>query len=954
MNRSSSEIGAGAEYERYDGLDGSLESVERYYEEHPWAELWCRMLLNQKKKIAAVWTVLTLLSIAGAINGVGRTTVDVEAPYESPSQIAKGKFAALFPDEGSSTTFVVLMSRNDGYPRLDLSGKGPLPYAIRELRERVSKWSENPANGAPSNFVQAFGDYFNYTAAGLPQLARLCLNDDNSSTIATISVRARVSDDLARTFSNFLDSEVANFTLTQGSKFPRPYYSGQLISSPTFEAEAHKSQYLDITELVTSVTPITFGLMAFLLRSLRLVTIAIACTLVTSLISFGLMFVVSLCMPVATFTPVFLLAVCLSTTVAYTLILLHRYREALLHARHIAQRPDRVSATGQAVTGVATTIAVSGLTLATTFIALTIYPMNNIRSFGITCGCAILIVVMCVVTGVPTLLLVSKWFLDCVKPNPWWDMWDAFWEQPLTNIKEYCCKKYEAEEDRTAPQPVLDGDLVDEGYDSDWNDSFRNVVPTCRTPAKPPTKGVKAEAYADEPLLSAADGIDETSRWFRIGKFVSMFPVNLIVVVLIVLVALPVDLRSTDFQITADSMSMVPLDAPVLKGYMDLGEYFRSGEVYPYYIILNATAAAPNITDYDSWNKTAQLFFAMAGAVNETDKRENINLFDSASLTRGNNGLLNDFALMKKCLANTSQDPSCPLLEYASQYISKDQRSMWAKFTSPFAPMTSEGLTWLRNIRAIDYNSSGLFDVYIAGEPAETMDSMWGGVQRVPDMVAFAFGCVFVLNVLRAKSLFIAIRALCTRAISLAFAYGLAEIAYGEGMLSWLNDHLDSESREISYVVALTALPILAGLGLGPDFFLTMRIIESRRASFDSKFPDLTRRAVVLGVARSGYVIFMAGLMIFTCFTALLIFSRTTVHHQLAWYIAAGVAFETFIVGPFFIPACTALMGQIHPTLNWWPLALTPWRSVCPCSRRDRALLRPHTKNSMSPRRSPW
>eukprot|EP01064_Diplonema_japonicum_P022112 TRINITY_DN3175_c5_g1_i1.p1 TRINITY_DN3175_c5_g1~~TRINITY_DN3175_c5_g1_i1.p1 ORF type:complete len:950 (+),score=154.08 TRINITY_DN3175_c5_g1_i1:95-2944(+) len=874
---------------RYDGREESPPARHEEAVKAPIAEAWCRWLLNHKRPTATFWITLSLLSIIAAVRLVDVSTLDVEAPSSTLARQAKKAIAEFFPNLEESSAFVFVFTNQNVTHHTVLSPV--LKGYIANLTNDVRNWREDL-------YIQSMDDYYTFKSMGLNYLAQKMLSTNLGHTIVTIAINAAVSDSITRDFAKYL-----------GSYAGPPGYNMALVGAPIFEEEAHRGAKNDLAHLVGVVMPLTLLVMAFLLRSLRLVVIGAINFGICSSISFAFMWFLQFGLPVNTTTPAFLMALIIATSISYTLILLSRYREALLDRRRNGLGVDGNIATKQAIVHAGETVIVSGVTAAFCFIGLAIYPMATIQSFGVGCGLTVLLVVLvCLMITPLTLLAFLHFWEKSVKENPRWDAWDNLWSYNINKIAGRDLSSSQHHHQSAAAQGHED-------YDSDWNDSFRDIVPDrmARTPSQNNTEPNTTQ------LIKDSDAVDRYSIWYLLASITTKFPYNIIAVIVVTLALLPIDLKSTQFEVTADSLSLVPSDSSVLRGYDLLGREFAYGEVYPYTILVNSSDGQ-NITDPERWFNVWEFFFYELA--NVTLERDN---YDTAVMTKGHDGAMNNITRMKECVFRDLPDAGCAQLKYAWAYVADDEKAMWCKYTSRIAPMTSEGRSWLKAARKLEPEG---FEVLYSGEPAEVIDSMNGVYSNFGLMIGVTGVMVFIITVVSFKSVLIPFRAVCTRAISLAFVYGMATITYRDNGLSWLGDNFSSITREITYTTALTCLPILVGLGLGPDFFLMTRVVECRKGTNTEECREPTRRAVILGVTRTGHIISAAGTIMIVCFLGLLTFSKVTVIHQLAFFVTLGLVFETFVTRSLVVPAFTTLLGLIYEEANWWPLALTNWNTI--------------------------
>eukprot|EP01060_Flectonema_neradi_P010984 TRINITY_DN1805_c1_g4_i1.p1 TRINITY_DN1805_c1_g4~~TRINITY_DN1805_c1_g4_i1.p1 ORF type:complete len:951 (+),score=116.86 TRINITY_DN1805_c1_g4_i1:43-2895(+) len=848
----------------------------------PLSEAWCRLLLNHKRPTAAFWVILSFVAIFGAVRLVDATTVDVQAPRSTDSRRAQSALGDAFPNYKESTSFVFYITRPPGLS-VNVSSDELETYLTGLTDEILMKNTSGEAK------IQQVQHFYSLVKENLIPLSETYMRQhDWGSTIFTVSINSAVSDQDSKDFYTFLRGRAS-----------LPDYEINLVGAPVFEAEAQQAAKNDLVKLAAIVFPLTLLVMAFLLRSLRLIIIGAVCLGVPSSISFAIAWLLSYGLHVSTTTPPFLLALVIATSVSYSLIILCRYREALLERRHNGLSLDGNIATRKAVVHAGETVVVSGLTLAVCFFGLCIYPMSSIQSFGISCGFGVLLVVCTALTLTPLMLLVwLPLWEGAVRDNTWWDKWDSLWAYLYSGC---CTCRWESETSSASHQLRYDDGAI-EDCDSDWNVSHPNI-----------DNHLHSDQNLDELPTDAI--IDKNGIWYLLAAATTKFPWGLILVVAVVGATVPVALHSTKFEVTADSTAYVPYDASILVSYKDIGEDFTFGTVYPYYFLLEVSDPDDSFANSFRWEESQQLLLYITQNIANTF----VENFDTVSLCQGEEVLQSTYVMCR-------QDPTleqCSIYNHTKGYMSPSEKAMLVKYNSKIAPMSEDGKTWLKAVREVATNN---LQVSIAGQPAEVIDTMDGVYSNFGIMIGATSFVVILLVAFSFKSALIPIRMLCTRAVTLAFVYGLADIAYCDNDLSWLGSSFTSPTREISYTNALVALPILVGVGLAPDFFLMTRIVECRRSATHETADgySLTTHSVILGMTRTGHIISAAGIVMISCFAGLLIFSKVSVMHQIAFFLTFGLLFETFVIRPLVVPAATALMGEY----SWWPCALLNWNTL--------------------------
>jgi RND superfamily putative drug exporter len=157
--------------------------------------------------------------------------------------------------------------------------------------------------------------------------------------------------------------------------------------------------------------PLAFLVLAYILRSLRLMLLPVICIGTSIVITFGIMYFVAILVPVVAFTPSLMMSILVAMSFDYSLFLLSRYREDLFSgAEHHKAVEVMLSSAGH-------TILVSGITLAGTFMGLGILPLVMLRTLGLGSAISIIVTLLVNISLTPALLFIfNKFFPRCVEP----------------------------------------------------------------------------------------------------------------------------------------------------------------------------------------------------------------------------------------------------------------------------------------------------------------------------------------------------------------------------------------------------------------------------------------------------------------------------------------------------------------------------------------------------------
>jgi uncharacterized membrane protein YdfJ with MMPL/SSD domain len=180
-------------------------------------------------------------------------------------------------------------------------------------------------------------------------------------------------------------------------------------------------------------------------------------------------------------------------------------------------------------------------------------------------------------------------------------------------------------------------------------------------------------------------------------------------------------------------------------------------------------------------------------------------------------------------------------------------------------------------------------------------DVMFDARAEVYDQFAWVasiiFAGVFAIMFLTYNSVVIAVRVVFTSCLTLLWSVGLGVVVFEYCI-----------GVDFFWLSPVFAFPIIIGLSLDYDVFVMDEISELYRRGFR------TRVAVLLGVARSGSVITVAGLCMFVAFVSL-VFASMYVIVQIGFAICISVLVDAFVIRMCLVPATMELLGDF----SWWP-----------------------------------
>ena len=894
------------------------------------------------KVFALVLLVVLVASGVLAPRFIGRTSQDFSPPSDAKSSLARDVMNSFFPALKKTSDLVVFIKPTD--PKREV-----LSPAVEMFSTKLCEL----AGENPDRLMLSCGGYFSYEEIqkGAGEQFVSHRGADGDATFLALTLRAACTETASTDFAEWLEDHVmpqaiANATMDGD-------YKVTLMGCPAFLRVMIKNSSDDLERVDAIVLPIALLTLAYILRSLRLLLISLLCLGSAAAISFAAMYGVTYLTSVFASAPALMMSILIAMSIDYGLFLLSRYSEELTKQLHEHGEVNTPRACVVMLKTAGHTITVSGVTLATCFFGLTFFRLNVLRSFGFGCGIVLVAVLLCNLVIVPLMLLsFPSFFEKCVdrekilKPVP--PPADAAQKPsgrvtPLPDLPGFAdahidVPKASADADGlsgggggannalggssadSSPQHSAEGDL---GKNKSIKQDGRavalfgrrarlgtNATDGRETPQLTSTPQLNAAACEDASTGTAStDAVQAElmvdSRWFKLGVFVTSFPMNILVILLVLGCMAPLSRYSFSYTTTDENLYYLPKGASVTKAYEDMGAYFGFGKVFAYQVLMVPKDKDRLILDpecnYQIWRATQWVIrqiVEMPGF--------DISYGDFIGPSRDSDHPPILATQMKDAISEMRRDNvTCPtffedplkmhvganrgLVMLACSFMNNvmapdNSTAMWVRYTPQFAPMSSHGRDWLVQARKLadSLEWEGPLRVYFVGTSADSIDAMDGVDADFPMMVIVTTGVLFLFVLVSFKSLFIPLRSVITIAVTVVFVWGFATLTYENCGLSWTHFGGFDCTHAVVYIVPLTSFSIVVGIGLDYDVFLVTRIVEFRTTGLS------TQDAISQGLARTGYIITAAGVIMAVAFCGLF-FSAEPFMHQLSFYMV-GVA----------------------------------------------------------------
>ena len=217
---------------------------------------------------------------------------------------------------------------------------------------------------------------------------------------------------------------------------------------------------------------------------------------------------------------------------------------------------------------------------------------------------------------------------------------------------------------------------------------------------------------------------------------------------------------------------------------------------------------------------------------------------------------------------------------------------------------SSEGATAQRVVSELRADRGGL-TTWVTGDAATVLDFKHEVADRGPWALGLVAAATFVLLFLMTGSVLVPLKALAMNMLSLGASLGVLTLVFQDGWLSGLMGFTPTGGLEAWIPVLVFAFSF--GLSMDYEVFLLSRIKELHEHGHPC------RRAVELGVQRSGRIITSAALLMVVVFAGFSAGDMLDIK-EIGLALAVAVLVDATLVRMLLVPATMTLFGK----LNWW------------------------------------
>jgi RND superfamily putative drug exporter len=191
----------------------------------------------------------------------------------------------------------------------------------------------------------------------------------------------------------------------------------------------------------------------------------------------------------------------------------------------------------------------------------------------------------------------------------------------------------------------------------------------------------------------------------------------------------------------------------------------------------------------------------------------------------------------------------------------------------------------------------------VAPEDRDFVHAVYG---NFPYVLLFVILLTYVLLARAFRSLLLPLKAVILNLVSLGAAYGIIVFIFQWGHGSEAIWNVPATQSIIPWI-PLMIFAFLFGLSMDYEVFMLTRMREAYDETHD------TRKAISLGLARTGKLVTSAALVLMFAFFVLSTGPGTDIK-QFGIGLAAGIIFDATVIRALLVPALMRLMGR----WNWW------------------------------------
>lgn len=430
-----------------------------------------------------------------------------------------------------------------------------------------------------------------------------------------------------------------------------------------------------------------------------------------------------------------------------------------------------------------------------------------------------------------------------------------------------------------------------------------------------------------------AHTVEETvalkSIWASIGRCVTKFPVNILVLLFIVISVGAVSTRITTIKTTNDLKQDVAHGSQLFDLIVRLTENFGAGVTFPYQVLVlpkeGTSVAAKGVFSPEFFSKSGAMFQAVQQDLRERMPQAADTGFAFLSYLAPSPGLQQRVSwtmFSTFCMPHLGIKPIggaicqdvMTLMANSPDYLNYAPTAISGFIIPTIDPLGKDGTELLDTLNELfdKYAAEYDMDVYVGGLAADATDMVRSVFGQFPIMIAATLAVAGLFLAVTFKSVVIPLRAIVSNLLCLGVTYGVSIMVYQDGALNWMDWFpVSGEMQAMPWIIPVVVFFVLTGIGLDYDVFLCVRITEYRNEGLEPT------QAIISGMNSVAGIIGSAGLVMVVAFGSLL-FSTIQQLNMLGFMMTVSVTFCTIIACVFVNPATMSILGYY----NWWPSSM--------------------------------
>eukprot|EP00760_Papus_ankaliazontas_P001729 PhM_4_TR10582/c1_g1_i2/m.13285/K06994/K06994; putative drug exporter of the RND superfamily len=834
------------------------------------------MVVDRRRKIAClIFTLYVCLGIPlmglATVEFFKRTKLTFEPPPSSLVRETDTFVSDHFPKLVPAPIFILISTKNNE----------PVIPNYNTSIEAFSKGVKQLTLANPQYAPHVFGidGYYFSDASVRPMM----LSNDKTATMININYRNNddiIGEDFAMWLQEQLDDEAqARYQINNTNLEVKTGGLGLIVNDITTGAAS------DFIRIDMISLPLAFAVLAYCLKSVRMLLIPAVCFLLSLCMSFTLMLPFTYFLDVSAFAPDMMGSMASALNIDYALFLLSRFNEQF----EAFQMYDMTSVDVQYTIVRRTTelaahnILVSGLTIAIANAGVAVFPMDMLRTVGIGSSIAVLCTIFVSMTITPLMLFI---FFDFFSTRTGCNPCPAS-QSPPPNTQVYVSVPHAHASSLSERTPMISGGG---GINDDSAATFRM-----------PSQLSKMES--ESALMTRDDAQAEAykrqlrSPWFRMALWTTKHP--WIVFFSVILLGVPFIAFVPQMKVTFDLFIQIPRNAPHLDSFKSVMHDYGPDRSSPFSIVLDS-GKTDGIRSDEYFEAVKNFTIAMAAKSNQPVT--NFMSVTGAAI----NGTQNFFTFSE---AEFMYVLSPGFQRLWNMTVSPDSRALIVQMSTNFPPLGTQAKPFLDDLMPWieDYKDPHFAFVGFSGGGANSWAVMAWVMEYFPYQIMITFIVIFVFIGIAFKSIAVPIRMLLTVCHTVGVTYGVAVVVFQYDWLHGAWTALEGVDA-IFWIIPVQCFTVICGLALDYDVFLLSRVVEYRRKGFTDS------AALCKAVWKTGRIISFAGLIMAIAFSSL-IFSQTMMMSQAGLLLASAVMLDTFIVRTLFMPAIMSLA----PKYAFWP-----------------------------------